>query len=199
MRRGSRTSISFPRTAQEVRSMPEVRAVCRAGDHTFSKHPVDAVTLVEGLGVHGDAHAGATVRHRSRVLRDPTRPNLRQVHLIHAELHEELREAGHDVGPGAMGENITTWGIALLGLGTGTRLALGTEAIVVVTGLRNPCTQLDDYSPGLMRAVLDRDADGAVVRRAGIMAVVERSGVVRPGDGIGVEPPPSGHQPLKPV
>jgi MOSC domain-containing protein YiiM len=152
-----------------------------------------------GLGVVGDAHQGATVKHRSRVERDPTQPNLRQVHLVHAELHEELRAAGFTVTAGQMGENITTQGIALLGLRIGARLCLGGSAVVAVTGLRNPCAQLDRIQPGLMAATLCRDEHGNLVRKAGIMGVVIAGGEVRPGDPILVELPPQPHRPLAPV
>jgi MOSC domain-containing protein YiiM len=176
-----------------------VTAVSRSATHTFSKGNEQAVTLIAGWGVEGDAHAGRTVQHRSRVLREPYKPNLRQVHLIHAELHEELRGAGFQVAAGQMGENITTRGIALLDLPTGTRLCLGDAAIIEITGLRNPCAQLDGLQKGLMAAVLDRDADGHLIRKAGVMAVVVAGGVVRPGDAIIVELPPTPHQPLAPV
>ena len=152
-----------------------------------------------GLGVDGDAHHGATVKHRSRVARDPTQPNLRQVHLIHAELHEELRAAGFAVSAGQMGENITTQGVDLLGLPAGARLCLGGGAVVEVTGLRNPCAQLDRIQPGLMAATLGRDEHGNLVRKAGIMGVVIAGGEVRPGDAIRVELPPQPHRPLAPV
>ena len=152
-----------------------------------------------GLGVEGDAHQGATVKHRSRVARDPTQPNLRQVHLIHAELHEELRAAGFTVSAGQMGENVTTRGVDLLGLPAGARLHLGDAAVVEVTGLRNPCAQLDRIQPGLMAATLDRDEHGNLVRKAGIMGVVVAGGEVRPGDPIRVELPPQPHRPLAPV
>ncbi|HZH25820.1 MAG TPA: MOSC domain-containing protein [Azospirillaceae bacterium] len=176
-----------------------VTAVSRGAKHTFSKENRDEIRLLAGLGVEDDAHMGRTVRHRSRVAKDPTRPNLRQVHLIHAELHDALRAAGFDVSAGDMGENITTRGIDLLGLPTGARLHLGGTAVVEVTGLRNPCFQLDRFRPGLMAAVLDRDADGGLVRKAGIMGIVVTGGVVRPGDGVTVEAPPPPHRPLKPV
>jgi MOSC domain-containing protein YiiM len=179
--------------------MGEVVAVCRVGRHQLSKGPVEAVRLVAGLGVEGDAHAGRTVQHRSRVRRDPTQPNLRQVHLIHGELHDELRARGFAVAPGDMGENVTTRGVDLLALPVGTRLTLGHEAVVEVTGLRNPCTQLDGFQQGLMGAVLDRDADGNLVRRSGVMGVVLEGGEVRPGDAVVVELPPAPHQPLAPV
>lgn len=173
-----------------------VVAVHLSATHTFSKPSQPSILLVEGLGVEGDAHLGETVKHRSRVKADPTQPNLRQVHLIHAELHDELREQGFDVKPGDMGENVTTRGIDLLGLPVGTLLRLGDEAVVRVTGLRNPCTQLDNFQPGLMQAVLDRDADGNLVRKAGIMGVVVRGGKVRASDGIVVELPEGELRPL---
>lgn len=157
------------------------------------------IRLVAGLGVEGDSHAGTTVKHRSRVRADPTQPNLRQVHLIHAELHEELRGAGFTVRAGEMGENITTRGIALLDLPVGTRLHLGADAVVELTGLRNPCTQLDAFQPGLMAAVLDRTAEGALVRKAGVMAVVVAGGEVRRGDAVQVSLPEGAHEPLRPV
>ena len=176
-----------------------VAAVSRSAAHTLSKGNQVAIQLLEGLGVAGDAHAGATVKHRSRVARDPHQPNLRQVHLIHAELHEELRGAGFTVAAGQMGENITTQGIELLGLPTGTRLRLGDEAIIAITGLRNPCAQLDQIQPGLMAAVLGRDEQGHLIRKAGVMAVVVASGLVRPGDAVTVVLPPAPHCALEPV
>jgi MOSC domain-containing protein YiiM len=155
--------------------------------------------LVAGHGVDGDAHAGALVKHRSRVARDPSQPNLRQVHLIHAELHDELRLRGFALEPGQMGENVTTRGIDLLGLPTGARLWLGDQALIEVAGLRNPCTQLDGIQPGLMKAVLDRDAQGNLVRKAGVMGIVLAGGEVRTGDAIRVELPAGPHRPLSPV
>jgi MOSC domain-containing protein YiiM len=176
-----------------------VTAVSRSGTHTMSKPNATRITLLAGLGVEGDAHQGACVKHRSRVERDPTQPNLRQVHLIHAELHDELREAGYELAPGEMGENITTRGVDLLALPVGARLRLGADAVVEITGLRNPCYQLDGLRPGLMAATLDRDAEGNLVRKAGIMGIVRAGGEVRPGDRILVELPPEPHQPLGPV
>jgi MOSC domain-containing protein YiiM len=184
------------RDAQQVGS---VAAVSRAADHTFSKANHGVIRLLAGLGVEGDAHAGRTVQHLSRVARDPTAPNLRQVHLLHAELHDELRARGFGVQPGDMGENVTTRGVDLLGLPTGARLRLGGDAVVEITGLRNPCVQLDRFQRGLMRAVLDRDADGKLIRKAGVMAVVLASGDVRVGDAISLELPPRPHQPLDTV
>jgi MOSC domain-containing protein YiiM len=178
---------------------PVVTAVSRSPRHKFSKQNELWIRLVAGLGVEGDAHAGETVKHRSRARWNPHLPNLRQVHLIHGELHDELTAAGFRVGPGDMGENVTTRGIDLLGLPTGTRLRLGESAVVEVTGLRNPCVQLDRFQPGLMEATLGRDADGALVRKAGIMAIVLAGGDVRAGDAIGVELPPEPHRPLEPV
>jgi len=176
-----------------------VTAVSRSTSHTLVKSNQDSIRLVAGLGVDGDAHQGATVKHRSRVVRDATQPNLRQVHLIHAELHEQLRTAGFAVSAGQMGENITTQGIDLLALPPGARLCLGAAAVVAVTGLRNPCAQLDRIHRGLMAATLDRDEHGNLVRKAGIMGVVVTGGEVRPGDTIRVELPPQPHRPLAPV
>ena len=168
----------------------------RSPRHTLVKPNEDSIKLVAGMGVEGDAHQGTTVKHRSRVARDPTQPNLRQVHLVHAELHDELRQAGFTVAPGQMGENVTTSGVDLLGLATGTRLHLGASAVVEVTGLRNPCAQLDKIQKGLMAATLGRDEHGNLVRKAGIRGVVLADGEVRPGDPIRVEPPPPPHRPL---
>ena len=176
-----------------------VTAVSRSAGHTLAKPNEDSIRLVAGLGVEGDAHCGATVKHRSRVARDPSQPNLRQVHLVHAELHDTLREQGFAVSAGQMGENVTTRGVDLLELPTGARLRLGERAIVEVTGLRNPCAQLDRIQPGLMGATLERAADGSLIRKAGIMAVVLVGGEIRPGDSIRVELPPDPYRPLAPV
>ena len=166
-----------------------VVAVARDARHRFSKPPCLSIRIAAGLGVEGDAHAGVTVKHRSRVARDPTAPNLRQVHLIHEELFAELKAQGFDVAPGDLGENVTTRGIHLLSLPAGTRLHLGDSAIVEVTGLRNPCTQIDAFRKGLMRAVLGRDSEGRLVRKTGVMSVVIASGEIHPGDAIRVELP----------
>jgi hypothetical protein len=176
-----------------------VTSVSREVAHTFSKGRQESIRLLSGLGVEGDAHLGVTVKHRSRVALDPTQPNLRQVHLIHEELHDELRAAGFEVTPGGMGENVTTRGIELLALPRGTRLRLGDTAVVEVTGLRNPCYQLDKYRPGLMAATLDRAADGTLIRKAGVMGVVVASGDVRSGDAVRIELPAEPFEPLKPV
>jgi hypothetical protein len=167
-----------------------VTAVGRSAGRTFGKRTEDGIRLLTGLGVEGDAHMGRTVKHRFRVKRDPTRPNLRQVHLIHAELHDELRAAGFDVSAGQMGENVTTRGVDLLGLPTGAKPYLGGEASVRITGLRNPCSQLDDFRPGLMQTVLGRDRRGNLVQKAGVVGVVVSGGEVRPGDAVSVELPP---------
>jgi len=185
--------------SSEGRATGSVAAVSRAAGHTFSKPTADVVRLVAGLGVEGDAHAGRTVQHLSRMRSDPSAANLRQVHLVHTELHDELRARGFDVHPGDMGENVTTSGVDLLGLPPGARLRLGDEAVVEITGLRNPCVQLDRFQRGLMSAVLDRDADGTVVRKAGVMAIVLAGGEVRAGDAITVELPPGRLRPLEPV
>ena len=177
----------------------KVEAVHTGAVHGIGKESTGCIRLVAGLGVDGDVHAGETVKHRSRVRKDPTQPNLRQIHLIHTELHEELADRGFDVRPGEMGENVTTSGVELLGLPRGARLRLGSDALIEVTGLRNPCDQLDEIAPGLMKAVLDRDADGQLVRKSGVMGVVLQDGEVRPGDPIEVELPAEPHVPLSPV
>lgn len=176
-----------------------VVAVSRSDGYTFSKPGASAIRLVAGIGVEGDVHAGELVKHRSRIKRDPTVPNLRQVHLMHDELHEELRAEGFDVNAGQLGENITTRGIDILGLPAGTLLRLGDEAVVEVTGLRNPCQQIEDFRPGLLKRVLRRGPDGDVIRLAGIMSVVRSGGDVRPGDPISVELPAEPHEALQPV
>ena len=176
-----------------------VTAVSRSATHTFTKPNATGIRLVAGLGVEGDAHLGITVKHRTLVRSDPTRPNLRQVHLIHAGLHEELRAAGFVIAAGQIGENVTTRGIDLLGLPTGTRLHLGEAAVVEVTGLRNPCRQLDAYQAGLTAALLGRDENGNLIRKAGIMSIVLSGGEIRPGDAIGIELPPEPHRALERV
>ncbi|ROS75678.1 MOSC domain-containing protein YiiM [Curtobacterium sp. PhB130] len=178
---------------------PHVVAVSTDGTHRFSKPVVDHVVLIEGWGIDGDAHAGTTVQHRSRVARDPSQPNLRQVHLLHAELFDEVADAGFDVAPGQMGENITTRGIDLLGLPTGALLHIGADACVRVTGLRNPCQQINGFEPGLLRAVLGRAQDGSVERKGGVMGVVVAGGTVRAGDTVRVELPVGERTPLAPV
>jgi len=178
---------------------PLVTGLAVAPRHRFSKEPVTEVRMVAGHGVEGDAHAGATVQHRSRKRWRPREPNLRQVHLLAAELLEELRGKGYDVAPGRLGENVTTSGVDLLALPTGTVLRLGDEAEVEVTGLRNPCVQIDRYSEGLMAEVVGRDGAGEVVRRAGVMGIVLRSGTVRVDDPLAVVLPAAPHHPLRPV
>lgn len=181
--------------------MPEcvVVGVNADAQHRFSKQPQPSIRLIAGLGVEGDAHLGVTVQHRSRVARDPSQLNLRQVHLIQAELHDELRATGHVVETGQLGENITTRGLDLLGLPTGARLYVGTDAVIEVTGLRNPCSQIDDFQAGLLKQVLGRDEGGNVVRKAGVMGIVVRGGDVRPGDRVVVALPPAPHLPLERV
>ena len=169
------------------------------GEHRFTKALQSALRLLEGLGVEGDAHAGQLVQHLSRIAKDPGVPNLRQVHLIHAELFDELANHGFTITPGQMGENVTTRGIDLLGLSQGTRLRLGADAVIEVTGLRNPCAQLNGLAPGLMAAVLSQASDGGLVRKAGVMAVVVTGGEVRLGDTIALESMPLAYQALEPV
>ncbi|MDH7798245.1 MULTISPECIES: MOSC domain-containing protein [unclassified Beijerinckia] len=176
-----------------------VKAVSVSPRHAFSKANALSIRLIEGHGVDGDAHMGVTVKHRSRVAKNPQAPNLRQVHLMHAELFEELQAAGFSVAAGDMGENVTTRGVDLLSLPQGARLRLGDEAVVEVTGLRNPCGQIDKFQPGLMKAVLGRDADGGLIRKTGVMAIVLTGGEVRPGDAIAVELPQGEPRKLEPV
>jgi MOSC domain len=176
-----------------------VVSVSRDAGHHFGKINCQSIALLAGLGVEGDAHMGITVKHRSRVRRDPSQPNLRQVHLIHGELIDALQSQGFAVSAGAIGENITTRGIDLLGLPRGARLRIGATAIVEVTGLRNPCIQLDTFQPGLMAAVLGRDEQGNLVRKAGVMGIVLAAGVVHVNDSIGVTLPDGPFSPLEPV
>ena len=178
---------------------PTIIGLASDGAHRFAKQPQAALALRAGLGVEGDAHAGITVQHLSRVAKNPSAPNLRQVHLIHAELFDELAAKGFAVAPGQMGENVTTRGIDLLGLSRGKRLRLGAEAVIEVTGLRNPCHQLNGLAPGLMEAVLGRADDGSLIRKAGVMAVVVTGGEVLLGDAITLDSVPLGHEPLEPV
>ncbi|MEU6549723.1 MOSC domain-containing protein [Streptomyces sp. NPDC046915] len=176
-----------------------VTAVSSNGEYSFTKPNRESITLLAGLGVEGDVHSGVTVKHRSRVAQDPTQPNLRQVHLIHEELFGEVRGAGFRVVAGELGENITTRGIDLLALPTGALLRIGDEAVVEVTGLRNPCLQIDNFQRGLLKQVVGRGEDGSLVRKAGIMSVVVVGGVVRPGDAVKVELPEGPHRALERV
>ncbi|MET0543259.1 MAG: MOSC domain-containing protein [Variovorax sp.] len=182
-----------------MRGEGRVKAVHASARHSFSKFAEESISLVEGLGVQGDAHAGATVKHRSRVARTPTAPNLRQVHLLHAELFDQLVASGFAVFPGDLGENITTHGVDLLALPQRARLYLGDDAVVEITGLRNPCVQIDRFQRGLMAATLDRDAAGGLVRKAGVMGIVIASGEVRAGDAVRIELPGGPPRALEPV
>lgn len=179
--------------------MGTVISVSKSNSHTFHKYQHDRIVLLESQGVEGDAHMGETVKHRSRVAKNPTQPNLRQVHLIHSELFEELRTNGFEVSPGQMGENITTQDIDLLELPRDTVLSIGETAKVRITGLRNPCKQIDSIKQGLMSAVLDRDEEGNLVRKAGVMGVVVVGGEIKVGDEIIIELPPLPHKKLERV
>ena len=183
----------------EAMSEPTVVAVASKPDPGVHKVPREAVTLVAGHGVEGDYHAGRFVRHRSRAAKTPDLPNRRQVHLIHSELFDEVAALGIEVRPGAMGENITTRGLAILDLPPGTRLHLGAEAVVEVTGCRNPCAQLDAVDPRLLPQVAQKAADGTIMRKAGIMGIVVHGGVVRAGDAIRVEVPAGATGRLEPI
>ncbi|GLQ56252.1 MOSC domain-containing protein [Devosia nitrariae] len=176
-----------------------VESVSRAGEHGVSKLPAELIELIAGHGVAGDAHAGVTVKHRSRVAKDPTQPNLRQVHLIHAELFDAIAPLGHRVAPGELGENILTRGINLLALPADSELRIGESAVVRVTGLRNPCAQIEAFQSGLLAQMVEKRADGALVRKAGVMGIVLNGGRVRPGDSIEISLPEGPHRPLGPV
>lgn len=179
-------------------SEPFVFGLARSIAHHFSKAPCDRLTLIEGLGVEGDAHAGETVQHLSRIKQDPTQPNLRQVHLIHAELLDELADHGHLLAVGALGENVTTRNLDLLGLATDTRLHIG-DTVLRVTGLRNPCRQIDEFMPGLLKHMVEKRPDGSLHRKCGVMSVVERGGEIALGAAIRVELPPGPPVRLEPV
>jgi MOSC domain-containing protein YiiM len=179
--------------------MPHVLSVSRSPVHGFSKQVEPEIRLLAGLGVEGDAHAGSTTQHLYRMRKDPTAPNLCQVHLLQAELFAELAEQSLAIAPGQMGENVTTQGVDLLGLPVGARLMLGAEAVVEITGLREPCSQMDKLQPGLMKACLSRSARGDLIRKAGVMGIVVAGGVVRVGDAIAVEPPARPWRKMGPV
>ena len=176
-----------------------VVAVAQDAAHRFSKPTVDEIRIIAGLGVEGDSHAGVTVKHRSRVLRNPDTPNVRQVHLMHQELLDEVADYGYTVHPGELGENITTRGIDLLALSENALMHIGGEVVLRITGLRNPCYQIDEFQPGLLAHMVRKLDDGSIVRKAGVMSVVVVGGVVRPGDTIRVEVPAGEHVPLQPV
>jgi len=176
-----------------------VVAVHSKTGHAFSKDAQSSIVLAEGHSVVGDAHFGVTVKHRSRVAKDPTQPNLRQVHLLQAELLQELAAAGLQVLPGQMGENVTTMGLSLLDLSSGTRVRLGETAVIEITGLRNPCSQIESFKPGLLAAVLGKSPNGALIRKAGVMGIVVTDGAVHPGDEMVVVLKPSEFTPLRPV
>jgi MOSC domain-containing protein YiiM len=178
---------------------PSVVAVSKDGQHRFSKEPCEQITLLKGIGVQGDAHSGVTVQHLSRVAQDPTQPNLRQVHLLHGEFFDEARDQGYELAAGDLGENVLTHGLDMLGLPRNTLLHIGSEAVVRVTGLRNPCTQIDGFRSGLLKVATGRDENEQVVLKAGIMGVVTTGGVIRSGDTIEVEVPATPHHALERV
>ena len=177
----------------------KVQSLSLSATHTFTKDVCPSITLLAGIGVEGDAHCGKTVKHRSRVKRDPSAPNLRQVHLISSELLTSLNASGFQVSPGQLGENTTTEGIDLLSLPLGTLLRIGSQAEIEVTGLRNPCSQIDNFQSGLLKQVLEKDEDGNLIRKAGIMAIVLKGGRISSGDTIEIELPPLPHSSLEVV
>lgn len=178
---------------------PHVAAVHRSARHAFTKHAEACITLLAGLGVEGDAHCGHTVQNRYLKRLDSSRPNLRQVHLLQAELLDELRTQGFEVSAGGLGENISTRGLDMLSLARGTRLHIGADAIVELTGLRAPCVQIDRFRNGLKAQVTTRDARGASIIKAGVMGIVLRGGAICGDDVIVVRPPDGPHAPLEPV
>ena len=190
--------MSFPPTSA-LPAPARIVSVSLHSEHRFSKPVQERIRLLAGMGVEGDAPAGATVKHRSRVARDLRQPNLRQVHFLPGELFDDLARAGFPVTPGDLGENVTTRGVDLLHLPKGTRLHLGSEAVVEITGLRNPCPQIEAFRPGLLAQVLGHDENGALVRKAGIMGIVLHGGDVSVGDALRVELPSLPHHPLERV
>jgi MOSC domain-containing protein YiiM len=180
-------------------SLPEVKSVSARGGHGLGKHVCAEIEVIAGQGVKGDAHCGVTVKHRSRVAKDPSQPNLRQVHLIHAELLDELATRGFSVGPGELGENVLTRGVDLLALSAGTKMLFPSGAVLQITGLRNPCVQINGHSPGLMNALLDRADDGSLIRKGGVMAIVLSAGHICAGDSVTFLSSDGPHQSLEPV
>ena len=178
---------------------PEIIAVCRRSERGLGKDVVDAIRLIEGQGVEGDSHRGSRATHSLQIARDPDSPNLRQVHLIGAELFDELGPQGYELEPGVLGENVTTRGIPLLELPRDTILRIGPEVVLRITGLRNPCKKIEQFRRGLLRRVISREEDGSVARKTGVMSVVERGGMVRPGDPVEVVLPQGPHEELVPV
>jgi hypothetical protein len=174
-----------------------VRALHRSAEYTFSKETCPSLELIAGIGVADDVHAGAAVRHRSRVERDPLQPNLRQVHLFDSELLDLLSGEGFALTPGVLGENITTSGLAALSLPTGTLLRVGPKALLALTGIRNPCAQIEARFPGLLKRMVHRTELGDLVRLTGAMAVVVQPGTIHEGDRIAVQLPPGDPQPLQ--
>ncbi|MBC7723942.1 MAG: MOSC domain-containing protein [Burkholderiaceae bacterium] len=177
-------------------SAPAVVSVSRDDAHRFSKPTADTITLIAGFGVAGDAHAGATTQHRYLAAKEPSTPNLTQVHLIPVELFSDLGRRGFAVGSGELGENVTTRGLVLETLPLGTRLHLGETAIIELTGLRSPCSLINRFQRGLMKTMIDRDGAGQVVRRAGVMGIVLAGGELRASDPIRVELPAGAPVPL---
>ena len=176
-----------------------VVSVSASGKHNFSKQPMSEISLIKEIGIEGDAHAGKKIQHRSRAAKDPDQPNLRQIHLIQEELFSDLKMAGFDIGPGDIGENITTKGIDLLNLPKGTILKIGSSALIEITGLRNPCIQTDSFREGLMSALVEKEPNGYIRRKAGVMGIVLEGGSIKPGDLIRIDLPAEPRNKLEPV
>ncbi len=191
--------VASPNVSASPLTLPEILSTSARKGHGVGKTVLSEITLIAGQGVEGDAHCGEKVKHRSRARYNPSLPNLRQVHLIHGELLDELAGKGFAIAPGELGENILTGGIDLLSLPTGSILSFPSGATVEITGLRNPCIQLERHKTGLMHALLDHAADGSLIRKGGIMGIVLTGGVVRAGDGVVITDPEGAFRPLQPV
>lgn len=173
-----------------------VISVSRSSGHSFRKACEESINLIEGFGVEGDVHAGKKIKHTFLAKEDPDRKNIRQIHLIAAELFTELKGKGFNVDPGQLGENITTEGIDLLSLPTGTLLHIGNGAVIELTALRQPCIQIDEFQQGLLKEVVYKDSGGNIIRKVGVMGVILVSGAVSPNDEIIVETPDKPHHKL---
>jgi len=165
-----------------------VLSVSMSSSHGFSKRPTDYIYLLSGCGVQGDVHCSGAASSN----------NKRQVHLIASELLTELarkdsKGRAYIISPGALGENITTKGIDLVGLNEGTRLHFGDgddHAIVRITGLRNPKKRLDEWPKGLLDRCAMKNKKGEITgRKIGVMGIVEEDGFVQPGHMVYVEKP----------
>jgi len=181
--------VRSPETSSGLALDGRVVGLARDGRNGFSKSAMDTICLIQGQGVEGDAHSGPFVRHRYLARRQPRLPNLRQVHLIPSELFEALRNAGYDLHPGDLGDNIATAGLDLETLPMGALLDLGSEACIELTGLRTPCVLIDRFRTGLKRQMVCSEPV-APRFRCGVMSIVRTGGRLAVGDPIRVRLPP---------